>query len=160
MLVWLDLEMTGLDPARDVILEIATLVTDDDLTIVAEGPDLVVHQPDDVLRRMDAFVADMARRIAVVLQPVVAILEPDAMVLGGPTGVAGGVALADATARLLHATDQSTGSIVTSAVPMNTRATRSHFPSLHGMCSSCPRRFRSFNIHARSRRHASCTKGC
>ena len=65
----------------------------------------------------DAFVADMARRIAVVLQPVVAILEPDAMVLGGPTGVAGGVALADATARLLHATDQSTGSIVTSAVP-------------------------------------------
>ena len=45
MLVWMDLEMTGLDPARHVIVEIATLVTDDDLEIVAEGPDLVVHQP-------------------------------------------------------------------------------------------------------------------
>ena len=42
MLVWMDLEMTGLDPAKDVIVEIATLVTDDDLQIVAEGPDLVV----------------------------------------------------------------------------------------------------------------------
>jgi oligoribonuclease len=62
VLVWLDLEMTGLDPARDVILEIATLVTDDDLRIVAEGPDLVVHQPDDVLRRMDAFVTEMHQR--------------------------------------------------------------------------------------------------
>jgi len=62
MLVWLDLEMTGLDPARDVILEIATLVTDDELAIVAEGPDLVVHQPDDVLRRMDAFVREMHQR--------------------------------------------------------------------------------------------------
>ncbi len=45
MLVWMDLEMTGLDPARHVIVEIATLVTDDELEIVAEGPDLVVHQP-------------------------------------------------------------------------------------------------------------------
>ena len=45
VLVWMDLEMTGLDPATDVIVEIATLVTDDDLAIVAEGPDLVVHQP-------------------------------------------------------------------------------------------------------------------
>ncbi|MGH9301401.1 MAG: oligoribonuclease [Acidimicrobiales bacterium] len=42
MLVWIDLEMTGLDPAEDKILEIATLVTDDDLNILAEGPDLVV----------------------------------------------------------------------------------------------------------------------
>ena len=41
----MDLEMTGLDPAGDVIVEIATLVTDDELEIVAEGPDLVVHQP-------------------------------------------------------------------------------------------------------------------
>jgi predicted NBD/HSP70 family sugar kinase len=65
----------------------------------------------------DAFVADLARRVAVVLQPVVAILEPDAVVLGGPTGVVGGTALAEETARLLRATDQATGSIVTSAVP-------------------------------------------
>ena len=45
VLAWMDLEMTGLDPARHVIVEIATFVTDDDLEIVAEGPDLVVHQP-------------------------------------------------------------------------------------------------------------------
>jgi oligoribonuclease (3'-5' exoribonuclease) len=45
----MDLEMTGLDPERDVIVEIATLVTDDELAIVAEGPDLVVHHDADVL---------------------------------------------------------------------------------------------------------------
>jgi oligoribonuclease len=55
----MDLEMTGLDPSHDVILEIATLVTDDDLAVVAEGPDLVVHQPDEMLARMDPFVVDM-----------------------------------------------------------------------------------------------------
>ena len=44
----MDLEMTGLDPGKDVIVEIATLVTDDDLEIVAEGPDLVIHQSDEV----------------------------------------------------------------------------------------------------------------
>ncbi len=59
MLVWMDLEMTGLDHTSDVIVEIATLVTDDDLNIVAEGPDLVVHQPDDVLAKMDPFVVGM-----------------------------------------------------------------------------------------------------
>lgn len=62
MLVWLDLEMTGLDPGRDVILEIATLVTDDDLSLVAEGPDLVVHQPDDVMARMESPVVEMHTR--------------------------------------------------------------------------------------------------
>ena len=59
VLVWMDLEMTGLDPARDVIVEIATLVTDDDLEIVAEGPDLVIHQPDELLTRMDEVVTEM-----------------------------------------------------------------------------------------------------
>jgi oligoribonuclease len=59
VLVWMDLEMTGLDPARDTIVEIATLVTDDDLEIVAEGPDLVVHQPAEALAVMDPFVVDM-----------------------------------------------------------------------------------------------------
>ncbi|RMH50580.1 MAG: oligoribonuclease [Zetaproteobacteria bacterium] len=54
-LVWLDLEMTGLDPERDTILEIATVITDDELEIVAEGPDLVVHQPESVLEGMDAW---------------------------------------------------------------------------------------------------------
>jgi oligoribonuclease len=59
MLVWMDLEMTGLDHTSDVIVEIATLVTDDELNIVAEGPDLVVHQPDEVLAKMIPFVVDM-----------------------------------------------------------------------------------------------------
>jgi len=57
--MWMDLEMTGLDPTKDVIVEIATLVTDDDLRIVAEGPDLVVHQPESALAAMDPFVVDM-----------------------------------------------------------------------------------------------------
>jgi len=62
MLVWMDLEMTGLDHTSDVIVEIATLITDDRLEIVAEGPDLVVHQPDEVLARMDPFVVEMHTR--------------------------------------------------------------------------------------------------
>ena len=51
--------MTGLDPDTDVVVEIATLITDDDLAIVAEGPDLVVHQPPEVLDRMGDFVRAM-----------------------------------------------------------------------------------------------------
>ena len=58
----MDLEMTGLDHTLDVIVEIATIVTNDDLEIVAEGPDLVVHQPDEVLARMDPFVVEMHTR--------------------------------------------------------------------------------------------------
>jgi oligoribonuclease len=58
----MDLEMTGLDPAADAIVEIATLVTDDGLEIVAEGPDLVVHQPPEVLAGMDDFVRQMHTR--------------------------------------------------------------------------------------------------
>jgi len=52
-LVWMDLEMTGLDPEVDTILEIATLITDGDLNIVAEGPSLAIHQPDSVLEAMN-----------------------------------------------------------------------------------------------------------
>jgi oligoribonuclease len=55
----MDLEMTGLDPARHVIVEIATIITDDDLAIVAEGPDLVVHATDDDLAHMDDVVVKM-----------------------------------------------------------------------------------------------------
>ena len=58
----MDLEMTGLDPARHVIVEIATLVTDDELTIVAEGPDLVVHQPPAAMAAMDDVVREMHGR--------------------------------------------------------------------------------------------------
>ena len=52
-LVWIDLEMTGLDTANDHIIEIATIVTDAELNIVAEGPVIAVHQSEAVLERMD-----------------------------------------------------------------------------------------------------------
>ncbi len=52
-LVWIDLEMTGLSPANDRIIEIATVVTDMHLNIVAEGPELVIHQSDERLNNMD-----------------------------------------------------------------------------------------------------------
>ncbi len=51
--------MTGLDATSDVIVEIATLITDDDLEIIAEGPDLVIHQPADKLKSMVQVVVDM-----------------------------------------------------------------------------------------------------
>ncbi|HVI00021.1 MAG TPA: oligoribonuclease [Enhygromyxa sp.] len=51
-LIWLDMEMTGLDPDREHVLEIATLVTNGELEILAEGPDLVIHQPDEILDGM------------------------------------------------------------------------------------------------------------
>jgi oligoribonuclease len=52
-LVWMDLEMTGLDPDADLIIEIATLVTDGDLNVIAEGPALAVWQPESRLAAMD-----------------------------------------------------------------------------------------------------------
>jgi oligoribonuclease len=55
----MDLEMTGLDPATEVIVEIATLITDDELNVIAEGPDLVIHQPESLLAAMDPFVVEM-----------------------------------------------------------------------------------------------------
>jgi oligoribonuclease len=54
-LVWMDLEMTGLDPEDNVIIEIATIITDDELNIIAEGPVIAVHQPDYELDKMDSW---------------------------------------------------------------------------------------------------------
>lgn len=51
--------MTGLDPARNVIVEIATIITDDELVVVAEGPDLVIHQPEEALEAMEGIVQEM-----------------------------------------------------------------------------------------------------
>jgi oligoribonuclease len=52
-LIWIDLEMTGLDTSNDSIIEIATIVTNSDLEVLAEGPMLAIHQSDDVLAGMD-----------------------------------------------------------------------------------------------------------
>lgn len=52
-LIWLDLEMTGLDPDYDRIIEIATLITDKNLNVIAEGPVYAIHHSDSILERMD-----------------------------------------------------------------------------------------------------------
>ncbi|WP_339404957.1 oligoribonuclease [Pseudomonas helleri] len=52
-LIWIDLEMTGLDPDNDVIIEMATIVTDSNLNTLAEGPVIAIHHSDEVLARMD-----------------------------------------------------------------------------------------------------------
>ncbi len=52
-LIWIDLEMTGLDTQRDYIIEIATIVTDKNLNILGEGPNQVIHQIDEVMNNMD-----------------------------------------------------------------------------------------------------------
>jgi oligoribonuclease len=52
-LIWIDLEMTGLDTTRDYIIEIATVITDTKLNILAEGPVLAIHQADEILSGMD-----------------------------------------------------------------------------------------------------------
>ncbi|MBZ2168534.1 oligoribonuclease [Marinobacter sp. F4216] len=52
-LVWIDLEMTGLDPEQERIIEMATIITDSHLNLVAEGPVIAVHQPDSLLDAMD-----------------------------------------------------------------------------------------------------------
>ncbi|UCE89723.1 MAG: oligoribonuclease, partial [Pseudomonadota bacterium] len=54
-LIWIDLEMTGLDTTRDHIIEIATVVTDSVLNVVEEGPVIAIHQPGEVLAAMDAW---------------------------------------------------------------------------------------------------------
>ena len=53
-LIWVDLEMTGLDPEKEKIIEIATIITDSDLNIIAEGPNIAIHQSNELLDNMDA----------------------------------------------------------------------------------------------------------
>jgi oligoribonuclease len=62
MLAWMDLEMTGLDPARHTIVEVATIITDDDLNVVAEGPDLVIAATGEQLDGMAEVVRAMHER--------------------------------------------------------------------------------------------------
>src|SRR5579871_3127725 len=54
-LIWIDLEMTGLDPEKERIIEIATIVTDAKLNVLAEGPVFAIHQEDELLQRMDGW---------------------------------------------------------------------------------------------------------
>lgn len=61
-LIWIDLEMTGLDPERCVILEIATLITDGTLEIIAEGPNIPIHYPDEVLLNMEPWSNEQHRK--------------------------------------------------------------------------------------------------
>lgn len=56
LFVWLDLEMTGLDPRKHHIVEIATIITDNKLNVIAEGPELVIHQPEHCLENLDPWV--------------------------------------------------------------------------------------------------------
>ena len=62
MLAWMDLEMTGLDPDSHTIVEIASLITDNNLELIAEGPDLIVHATEAELSRMDDYVSNMHTR--------------------------------------------------------------------------------------------------
>jgi oligoribonuclease len=83
-LVWIDLEMTGLDPERDVVLEIAALVTDSELQPVGEGVDIVVSQPAAALEGMADIVRDMHARSGLseaVLASTVSLAEAEAAVL-------------------------------------------------------------------------------
>jgi oligoribonuclease len=61
-LLWVDLEMTGLDPGTCAIVEIATIVTDQDLSVVAEGPNLIIHPPDEALASMIPFVRELHQK--------------------------------------------------------------------------------------------------
>ena len=83
-LVWIDLEMTGLDPERDVIVEIAALVTDSNLEEVGEGVDLVIHQPPEALAGMVDVVRDMHARSGLtdaVLASTISLADAEAIVL-------------------------------------------------------------------------------
>jgi oligoribonuclease len=84
-LVWIDLEMTGLDPERDVIVEIAALVTDSELNPVGDGLDIVVSQPPSALEGMADVVRDMHARSGLtdaVLTATTSLADAEAAVLG------------------------------------------------------------------------------
>lgn len=83
-LVWIDLEMSGLDPESCQILEIAAIITDGELEILAEGPDLVIHQPDEVLAAMDEWCTrqhGQSGLTAAVRASTVSLAEAEAQVL-------------------------------------------------------------------------------
>lgn len=117
-LVWIDLEMTGLDVQVHTIVEIAVLVTDGDLTIVDDGLDIVVHQPPDVLDRMDDFVRAMHTKSGLL-----------------PAIEASTVLLDDAGTRTVeyinaHVSDPSTAPVCGNSIGVDRRFLDHHLPAL------------------------------
>ena len=81
-LIWIDLEMTGLDTQNDYIIEIATVVTDADLSVLAEGPVIAIHQEDEILAGMDhPSKAIVERRRGLAIRRAIAIAGRDDLVL-------------------------------------------------------------------------------
>jgi oligoribonuclease len=83
-LVWIDLEMTGLDAQKDGIIEIALVITDNQLTILHEGPSLIIHQPDALLATMDTWVKNQHTKsglVAAVQQSTITIEQAQQAVL-------------------------------------------------------------------------------
>lgn len=83
-IVWIDLEMTGLDPRSCEIVEIATLVTDDELNVIAEGPDLVIRPSDEALATMGDFVREMHQKsglLAKIMASAMTLSEAEAETL-------------------------------------------------------------------------------
>ena len=68
-LIWLDLEMTGLDPNSERIIEIFTAVTDENLTEIIEGPDLVIKQPNEILDQMDEWNQEHHKKSGLLCKP-------------------------------------------------------------------------------------------
>jgi DNA polymerase III alpha subunit (gram-positive type) len=64
-MVWMDLEMTGLNIETDTIMEVACIITDQNLNIIAEGPDIIIHQPQNVLDNMSEWCKDTHGKIVV-----------------------------------------------------------------------------------------------
>ena len=118
MLVWMDLEMTGLDPASDTIVEIATIVTEDDLTVVAEGPDLVVQTAAAALANMSDVVREMHTRSG-----LLAAIESSTL------------SLADAGAETLafikqHVPEPRTVPLAGNSIGMDRRFLAAHLPEI------------------------------
>jgi oligoribonuclease len=79
-LIWIDLEMTGLDPLKERIIEIATVVTDPNLNVLAEGPSLVIQQPESLLVKMDDWNTNQHRKSGLTQRVRVSdVSEADAM---------------------------------------------------------------------------------
>lgn len=76
-LIWIDLEMTGLNFKTDVILEIASVVTDSQLNIIAQGPALVIHQPDEKLATMDKWCTNQHKKTGLTAQVQQSIISAE-----------------------------------------------------------------------------------